>query len=257
MRSSRHSLDRGVYRALLLGCLWFVVGPVLSTVRGEEYPWLLLYPRNDSRDPGMCDEDEASSRDMISVFNQDEPLLHNAVVWRKGSIENLLSQQAPFCEFHFDAIKPVGFTAAEKSILIEYLKRGGFILFFIDTYPYTQDEFWKIKQWPVIDFLTLELPAADPDFTVGKVNDASPIFSVHYQTETADQIRHELEGNPNTPNRTVVSYKGRICCFVMGMYAYLEDDTWVPYSRPFPRDFSMVLKSYELIVNLYIYAILR
>jgi hypothetical protein len=41
------------------------------------------------------------------------------------------------------------------------------------------------------------------------------------------------------------------------MYGYLEDDAWVPMSRPFESDFSMNLKSYELILNVYIYAIVR
>jgi hypothetical protein len=259
MPGPRHTVESVSRRAFLLCCLSLFLISLPSPARAEDYPWYLLTPANDSRDPDMCDEDDASSRDMISVINQNEPLLHNSLVWRKTSIANLLSIQAPFCEFHFDAVRPAGFTPAEKSILTEYLKRGGFILFFIDAYPYTQDQFWAVKEWPVIDFIKLDLPAADPDFTVAKVTDADPIFNVHYKTETADGIRQELRDNPNTPNRTVLYYKGRLCCFVMGKYGYYDEDTntWIPYTRPFPQSFSMVFKSYQLIVNLYIYSILR
>jgi hypothetical protein len=49
-----------------------------------------------------------------------------------------------------------------------------------------------------------ELPAADPLFSAGKATDDFPIFKIHYQTETADAIRHELAGNPPTPNRTLL-----------------------------------------------------
>jgi hypothetical protein len=43
----------------------------------------------------------------------------------------------------------------------------------------------------------------------------------------------------------------------MGKYGYLENDTWVPIPRPFPDDFSMDFKSYQLIVNIYYYSIVR
>ena len=80
---------------------------------------------------------------------------------------------------------------------------------------------------------------------------------MHYHTQTADAIRHELTGNPNTPNRTLLYYQKRLCAFVMGRYGYLEDDAWVPTPRPFAEDFSMDPKSYQLIVNVYIYSIVR
>ncbi len=138
---------------------------------------------------------------------------------------------------HFDGVNPGGLSVEEKSILGEYLKRGGFILFFIDTYPYSQDEFWAVKQWSVIDFLTKELPASDPDFTTGRATDDFPIFKVHYQTETADAIRHELNGNPNTPNRTLLFYRNRLCCFVMGEYGYLGGRHLGPHAQTISKRF--------------------
>jgi len=226
-------------------------------VHGLEYPWILLSPESDSRDSEMCDHDEAQSLNMVAVINQTETLFNHHVIWKKAAIKNLLALEAPFCEMHFDAVKPIGLSAEEKSILSEYIKRGGFILFFIDTYPYPQDEFWAVKEWPIIDFLTKELPASDSDFTTGRATDDFPIFKVHYQTETADAIRHELNGNPNTPNRTLLFYKNRLCCFVMGEYGYLENDEWIPNPRPFSRQFSQELKSYQLTVNIYTYSIVK
>ncbi len=230
----------------------------LSTpAQGLIYPWVFLNPENDSRDSDMRANDEADSSNMVGVINDAEDLFGHHLVWEKSSIRNLLSLNAPFCEMRFDAVRPFWFTPEEKSILTDYLKRGGFILFFIDAYPYDQDEFWKIKQWPLIDFLTKELPASDPGFTTGRATDDFPIFKAHYHTETADSIRHELTGNPNTPNRTLLFYRGRLCGFVMGRYNYLEDDKWVAASRPLARNFSMDAKSYRLIVNIYTYSIVQ
>jgi len=201
--------------------------------------------------------DEAETASMLSVINQSEKAFDHHFVLLNVPIARLLSVETPFCELHFDAVKPLVFTPEEKAILAEYLKRGGFILFFIDCYPYSQDEFWSVKEWPIIDFLTRELPAADPGFTAGRATDDFPVFKIHYQTETADSIRHELTGNPNTPNRTLLFFQRHLCCFVMGCYGYLEDNTWIPEPRPFANTFSMDPKSYQLIVNIYTYALMQ
>jgi hypothetical protein len=244
-------------RLLLHGCVWLLLGLLTQPARGLDYPWVLLNPKNDSRDAEMQDEDEAQSRNMVAVMNRSEELFDHHLIWEKSDILNLLKLHAPFCEMHFDAVRPFWLTAEEKKILGEYLKRGGFILFFIDAYPYSEQEFWPVKQWPIIDFITKELPASDPDFTVGRATDAFPIFTIHYHTQTADVIRHELSGNPHTCNRTLLFHQGRLCCFVMGQYTYLEDGAWVPEPRPFTHIFSPELKSYKLIVNIYTYSVAR
>ena len=56
----------------------------------------------------------------------------------KTTISRLLSSGTPFCHFHFDAVKPLILSAEEKEILREYFRRGGFILFQEDCYPYDQ-----------------------------------------------------------------------------------------------------------------------
>jgi hypothetical protein len=240
---------KGALLIAIAGCF------AASAARAAEYQWVMLTPESDSRNADMVEHDDLQSRNTVGVINQNEPLLHQSLVWRRVRIKDLLAAQVPFCEMHFDAVRAVSLTMEDRRILTEYLKRGGFILFFIDAYPYPEEEFWKIKQWPVIDFLTRELPTSDPDFTIGKASDDFPLFKVHYQTQTADAIRHELDGNPNTPNRTLVYDKGRLCCFVMGSYSYLADGVWQAVDKPYPTDFSMELKSYQLIVNVYIYAI--
>jgi len=222
-----------------------------------EYPWAILLPEDDSRDREMQEYDLADTSNMISVINEAETPFHHHIVEKTVRIKDLLSARTAFCELHFDAVHPLVLTQNEKAILQEYLKRGGFILFFIDAYPYTQDEFWPVKEWPLIDFLKQELPAADRDFSAGHATDDFPIFGIHYKTQTADAIRHELTGNPNTPNRTLLFYKGRLCCFVMGSYGYLDGDTWVPMERPFPQNFNRDPKSYRLVVNIYNYSIVQ
>ncbi len=224
---------------------------------GLEYPWLVLSPENDSRDFGMRDYDEADSRNTVGVINDSDPLFNHHLVWGKSSVRNLLSMRAPFCEFRFDAVRPFWLTPDEKSIIKEYLKRGGFILFFIDAYPYSQEEFWKIKEWPIIDFLTKELPASDPDFTTGRATDDFPIFKAHYHTETAEATKHELAENPNTPNRTLLFYQKRLCCFVIGRYSYMKDGVWIPLPRPFPKNFNMESRGFQLVVNVYVYSMVK
>jgi hypothetical protein len=225
--------------------------------RALEYPWVMLVPENDSRDPEVRQQDEVQSLNTVAVINQQEELFNHHLTWRKAAVRDLLSINAPFCEMHFDAVKLFSFTAEEKGILTEYLKRGGFILFIIDAYPYAEDEFWKVKEWPLIDFIAKELPASDHDFLSRRATDYSPIFKIHYRTQTADSIRHELIDNPNTPNRTILFYRNRLCCFVMGNYTHLEDGQWVPMERPFPGPYEFELKSYRLTVNIYTYSVLR
>ncbi len=225
---------------------------------GLDYPWVLLSPENDSRETEVREQDEAQSFSMVAAINQNETLFQHHLVWREARIKNLPALEAPFCEMHFDAVNPFRLTPEEQSILADYLKRGGFILLIYDMYPYAQDELWAVKQWPIIDFITKDLPASNPDFTAGRATDAFPMFRVHYQTQTAFMMRHELTGNPSTPVHTLLYYRKRLCCFVMGSYYhYLEHGEWVAEPRPFTRQFSMELKGYKLVVNIYTYSILQ
>ena len=240
------------HQAILLGLVWLCLS---AAGRATVYPWVVLVPEHDSRDPEMVMEDEAESRGCVETINNSEKLFDHHLVWGKVPIRRLLEVTTPFCEIRFDAIHPLLLTDEEKKILKEYFQRGGFLFCMIDAYPYSEEQFWPVSHWAFIDFLTRELPAADPGFTVGRATDQFPIFSFYYKTETADAIRHELSGNVNTPNRTLLFYRGRLCVFVMGQYNYLEDGHWVPMERPFPMTFSAQLKSYQLIVNVYAYSI--
>jgi hypothetical protein len=240
---------------LFAACYLFIL--FAPPARALDFPWAVMIPQNDSRDPDVRAHDEEETAQMLSVINQSEKVFHHHLVMLKVPIYKLLSVETPFCDLHFDAVKSFGFTPEEKAILTEYLKRGGFILPFVDCYPYSQNEFWSVSDWPVIDFLTRELPARDPDFTVGRVTEDFPLFKIYYQPEVPYSIRHELTGNPNTPNRIIVFYKRRLCCFVMGRYNILEDDAWVPEPRPFDSTFSMDPRGYHLIVNVYTYALMQ
>jgi hypothetical protein len=127
-----------------LGGLCLVLALLGLPAKGLDYPWGILIPENDSRDAEMRAYDDANFANTMAVINDSEKPLHHHLVPRMVRVKDLLAVNMPFCEMNFDAVRPLVLTADEKAILQEYLKRGGFILFFIDAYPYTQDEFWKI-----------------------------------------------------------------------------------------------------------------
>jgi hypothetical protein len=228
-----------------------------AAAQATTYPWMVLVPQNDPRDPEVRSYDYFDSRALVANMNDTEKVFQHRLVWSRLPISQLLSASTMFCELRFDAVKPLVLTDEEKRILREYFVRGGFVLFQEDAYPYDEEEFWPVKSWPVIDFLTKELPALDPGFTSTKITDAHPLFNQVYHTRTADAMHHELEGNPNTPNRTLVSYHGRPCAFVYGRYYGLEDGKWIAMPRPFRRVFSLDPRGYELTVNIYAYATLH
>jgi hypothetical protein len=230
-----------------LGC------PTSGLAQSTPFSWTVLIPENDSRAADVQDYDEFDSKSMVLGMNESEKVFRHHLVWNKVPIKKLLSVLTPFCELRFDAVKPLILTDQEKIILREFFARGGFILFQEDAYPYSQDEFWSIKSWPVIDFLTKELPANNPDFQVEKVTDSHILFHQYYNTRTADWTRHELQDNPYSPNRTLISYRGHPCAFVYGRYNIVENGEWVAMPRPFEHIFSLDSKGYKLTVNIYVY----
>jgi len=228
--------------------------PIEAQTATRAFSWTVLIPEHDSRAADVRDYDEFDSKSLVSGMNETEKVFRHQLVWNKLPIKNLLASSAPFCELRFDAVNPLVLTDQEKAILREYFVRGGFILFQEDAYPYSQDEFWSIKSWPVIDFLTKELPASSPDFHFEKVTDSNVLFHQYYDTQTAEQTKHELQDNPYTPNRTLLSYRGHPCAFVYGRYNWIEDGKWVAMPRPFAYVFNMEERGYQLTVNIYVYA---
>ncbi len=109
----------------------------------------------------------------------------------------------------------------------------------------------------MFDFFTRDLPAADPDFTIDNATDAHPIFNVHYSTQTVPSVQREMRENPFYRGRTLVLYRGRMAAFFMGRYNVEDNNRWTPMARPFQNNFSYELRSYELILNIYIYATMR
>jgi len=222
------------------------------------FPWTVLVPQNDSRDAEVRAMDDFDSRSLVFSMNANEKLFGHHLVWSRVPITKLLLVATPFCELRFDAVHPLVLTDEEKRVLREYFRRGGFVLFQEDAYPYDQDEFWAVHSWPVIDFLRKELPAADPDFKVTRIDDSHPLFNQVYHTRTAVLIQHELDGNPYTPNRTFVTYRDQACAFVYGRYNLLGDDgKWFAAPRPFARVFSLESRGYMLTVNIYAYVALH
>ena len=181
---------------------WFgvvILTILCGTASAQDYPWTVLIPENDSRDEETQLWDEFDSQSLVRGMNETEDLFHHHLVWDQVKIKDLFSAHTPFCELRFDAVKPLKLTDDEKVIIREYFQRGGFILFQEDAYPYEQDEFWAVKSWPVIDFLTRELPAVDPNFKVEKITDAHELFHSYYNTQTAAFTVHELRGQSLHP----------------------------------------------------------
>jgi hypothetical protein len=235
---------------LALGFVLAICGPI----RADSFSWTVLIPEHDSRDADVRDYDAFDSKSLVVGMNETEKVFRRQLTWKKCAIKDLLNVSAPFCELRFDAVKPLILTDQEKAILREYFIRGGFVLFQEDAYPYSQDEFWSVHSWPVIDFLAKELPASSPDFKVEKITDTHQIFHQYYRTQTAELTRHELQDNPYTPNRTFLSYGDHACAFVYGRYNWIVDDKWVAMERPFPYVFNLEERGYQLTVNIYLYA---
>ncbi|MGB8352353.1 MAG: hypothetical protein WCD79_00540 [Chthoniobacteraceae bacterium] len=229
--------------------------PGISRMRAEDWPWTMLTPANESRDAGMCRFDEIDVRHTLRVLDHSDKFIHSHFVFSKIPITKLLAAPTPFGDLHFDSINPMEFTPGEKSILKEWLKRGGFLIAFEDTYPYEQDVFHKKHDLPVFDFFTRELPAEDPDFTVKKAGPDHPFFRQPFPTKPAAPIQVEMQENPNFRGYTMLLYKGRTVVFFMGRYSYMDNGRWVPMRRPFPEAHDLALESYALMINVYFYAI--
>ncbi len=207
-----------------------------------EYPWVFLIPNSSSYDSTGNNMDEAVSRNTVAILNQKEPLFNHHLIWKKVTIKNLLSMGTPFCEMHFDAVIPCKLDSEEKSIIEEYLKRGGFILLVIDTCRYSEEEYWNVKEWPIMNFLTHDLPASDHSFSTGKASENFPIFRLPYQFTFPDFIRHEFSENPYSPVHTQLFYQNRLCCFVLEFYSSARNR----------RD-----NAYQLLVNIYTYSVMN
>jgi hypothetical protein len=203
--------------------------------------------------------DEAESLNTVSVINLKEGMFEHRFVWKRAAIKDLLSMDAPFCELRFDAVYPFRWSPGERTILAEYLKRGGFIVFMMDAYPYSQDEFWAVREWPVIDFVTKELPGADRGFSTRKGTEDMPIFRSPKLVHTHEWIQIELAGNPNTVDRTMLFYQGRLCGFVLGEYSYRlwRKGGWVGFTRDPPVFYTFGEHSIDLLVNLYVSSMTR
>src|SRR5271165_4905226 len=145
-----HASYRPMIRSVISLCALSMLAVASARARGPDYPWVFLTRADDSLPVVMRHFDEAVSLNTVSMINLKEEIFEHRLVWKKAPIKDLLSLETPFCELHFDAVKPFRWSAGERSILAEYFKRGGFTLFFMDAYPYTGDEVWGATEWPVI-----------------------------------------------------------------------------------------------------------
>jgi hypothetical protein len=218
-----------------------------------DYCWAELVPENDSRPEVNRQFDDLASRQLVRDMNHAENVFQHRLVWKQVSTLHLLSASVPFCQFNFDPVHPQVLTAREKKILKEYFRRGGVILLREGIYSYTPEEILGIKQWPVIDFLTKELPAEDPHFTVEKATENHPIFHQSYNTQLPLPEKQAIHDFPNLPDLTILSYKGRLCAFVYATY-FCNGQKPITVRPPYPTNFYEVPEDFALWVNLYVYS---
>lgn len=209
-------------------------------------------PKNDTRAPEVSNYDEIVSQILVANMRHNEVVFRKRLIWEKLTISELLDHSPPFCEFDFDAVNPQILTDGEKAIIKEYFCRGGFISIAQDVYPHSREEYWPIKSWPVIDFVTKELHAEDADFSYKKIDESHQVFRQLHPTTFNSAARNELLENPNSPDFTLVSYKGHPCALIYGNYVCGKDH-WIQVFPSMHTIFMAVPEDYALNVNLYIY----
>jgi len=237
------------FLALLLGIAW--PSPVWAQM--PSYSWTILTPEHDTREKDVVDRDFLEIKNGVDGMNMIDSIFHHRLVYRESSILNLLTQPAPFCELDFDIMKPFVPTTEEKKILREYLIRGGFLLLCEDGYPYTREEILTVKGWPIIDFVTKELPASDPNFRVERINADHPLLRQYYKMDIPQAELNEIKINPRLPDYLLVSYKNHPCVFMVANCA-IDSVEWVTLTKPYLVDEPVMQWDLELPVNLYIYA---
>ena len=231
--------------------------PLAGFAQEDTLTWTFLTPENDTRAADVRNFDMLFSKRVLARMNSTEEVFHHHLSWQTVPILHPLDASAPFCELDFDPVNPLILTPQEKTILQEYLTRGGFIFLCEDAYPYSRDEFWSVKKWPIIDFLTKELPVSDRDFTFERITQQHG-FLHEYYTPKIDEILAfeliELKGNPTLPDLTLVSYRGHPCAFVLGNYAF-DENGWV--TRPFPSNIMLAHEVLAFYVNIYVYVMMH
>lgn len=240
----------------MLGGLWLVAIAGAAHAAGDALPWIVLRPKNDTRDEEMRAWDEADSLAFVTAFNEAEEFATSRLRWTVAEMDKIDEGGAPFAELRVDPVRPMEFTSREKTALHEWLRRGGFLLLVEDCYPYPQERFRALEKLPAYEFLVRELPALDPEFRAIRVNDSHPIFRAYYRTSTGDWMAREQRENPNYRGRTLLLHRDKPAAFVMGRYGVQKDGRWVPAERPLRHRFGRELNGYQLIVNLYCHAMM-
>jgi len=238
----------------LIAILWLVMVPAC----GEDFlPWAMVRPANDSRPADVREYDEQDSAFLVTQMDANEKPLYHRMRWTVFPLARLLDHHVPFCEMRFDSIHPMAFTDEEKKVLKDYFERGGFLLLFEDAYPYEQELFRQKRDLPVFDYLIHDLPAQNADFTTGRLlDDSHPIFHTLHRTETVEGVRSEIRENPNYRGRTTLYYRGAMVAIFIGRYGTFDGTRWERMPRPF-AGFSSDIRSYYLILNIYVYAMFR
>jgi hypothetical protein len=217
----------------------------------EPIPWAFLKLENDLRDSEVQRVNLSMHTESIKLINEYAMLPHK-VKSEVIPISKLLEVNSPMSTLHFDAVEQTTFTKAEKSTLLEYMKRGGFIVIYEDTYPYEQEVFRSQARLPIYDFFAVDLPAEDKNFVFKHIPDDHLLFKIHFKTSTHPGIQREEKEFPHYRGHNMLYYRDRPVMFTRACYGYDDGTRFIPKRRPF-TPYRCTKPGCELTVNLYLY----
>lgn len=231
--------------------LFVGTGALFATLQSSELTWLILSPKNDARTEEMARFDEEMDEHLVARLNETPEFQGRLQVARRD-VASILEPGAPFASLHFDPTRPMALSEEEKSVLEEYLVRGGFLVLVEDNYPYFEEQYRARTDGTLFDFFARELPRRNPEFSTGKAGADHPLFTQHYRIEIPDFIRREMDENPRYRGETLFLHEGRLAGYTLSLYAFHDGEKHVPLKPPY-RPYDLILTGYELLVNIYLY----
>jgi len=183
------------------------------------------------------------------------PELRGRMQSARKPLVQALESKASFVSLHFDPLRPMRLTEAERKVMEDYLSRGGFLLLVENNYPYTETEYRKKVEGSLFEYFFVDLPARNPGFTVDRVGADHPVFRQTYRIEYPEFILREMFDNPNYRGETVLLHRGRLVAYTLSLYAFSSPEgRHVPLARPY-NHYDLIDTGYKLLVNIYLYAL--
>jgi hypothetical protein len=169
-------------------------------------------------------------------------------VWHKESLSDFLKKSwNPFCVLHYEPTSDL--TQEEKSLLTEYLLRGGFLQIVFDFYA--APDVWNKKKEPssLWQFFTVDLPAQHAEFKfkgfVSSKRIQKEFLKFRYAAEMREDYMKQKEYRDKWPDRFLLKDDQYVVCFeaIGGTAAPTQDDK--DLQKPLKRPFISNLPNYD------------